>query len=130
MESCTQIHSTGFTQYRHSGIEFTAYNDPTKFDYKLIAPNGAPGFANDGRNTDIEFLFEKRMQICAKNRDNARHILDFTQNEHANFIASLIISTDSAKYKVSEIAMVAIYDLEITSISMIKLTLFYFETIF
>lgn len=88
--------------YLHSRIHFIVYDDETRFDYFLVSSNGVQIFANNGRNTDIVFLFENKMKIHAKNDDQVSYIINFALGNQANIVANYIISTESARYKVSQ----------------------------
>lgn len=79
----------------------TLYENPTNFDYRLMPSNNQPPvFKNDGRNTEIVFLFDNKMKIHARNKAKVVYSLVFTEANQANIFAGLLISVAPAQYLV------------------------------
>lgn len=99
--------------YFNSSIRILRYDDLTKFEYTLITANRVEIFANTGRNTHILFQFGNKLKIYAKDNESITYSLSFEIDSHANFIANYIVSTKSARYKVSK--PLCLHDLRISN---------------
>lgn len=96
-----QSPTTVATKHKSSTMTVTYTHDLTRFDYSLMTSKNGKVFENTGRNTNIEFMFDTKMIIHAKNNANDAYRLEFVEAPQAKIFANRIFSTTPQRYTVS-----------------------------
>lgn len=90
-----------FTVCKPCNLIITTFNnDPSTFEYSLVHYDEHV-FKHNGRNTNIEFLFQNKLKIHAKDNDTIVYNLEFERVDEADAVADRIIGVNSAPYEVS-----------------------------